>query len=115
MAEKCKPREIYKTICGLYGEAYFSQKMFSNGLNMGLPLRAWVEKQTIEWKHIDPTVKKKSQAQQSERWVTMTVLWSIKGPITIDFLENFPPVKSISYDQSLSQYFILCIEWSLYD
>ena len=36
VAEKCKPCEIYRRICDDYGEAHFSQKMFTNGLNMGL-------------------------------------------------------------------------------
>ena len=41
MAEKCKSYEIYGRMCE---EVYLSQKMFTNGLNMGLPLWAWVEK-----------------------------------------------------------------------
>ena len=32
LAEKCKPREIYRRICDVYGEACFSQKMFTSGL-----------------------------------------------------------------------------------
>ena len=31
-------------MCNVYEEACFSQKMFTNELNMGLPLQAWVEK-----------------------------------------------------------------------
>ena len=34
LAEKYKPCEIYLRICDVYREACFSQKMFTNGLNM---------------------------------------------------------------------------------
>ena len=37
----------------VYREACFSQKMLLNGLNMGLPQQAWVEKQ---WKYTDSPV-----------------------------------------------------------
>ena len=47
MAEKSKPCEIYKRICGVYGEACFNQKMFTNGINMGLLLQAWFKKTWI--------------------------------------------------------------------
>ena len=43
MAEKCKQLEIYRRMCGVYREAYFSQKMFTNGLNMDLPQWAWIK------------------------------------------------------------------------
>ena len=33
MAEKGKPCEIFRRICGVYGEDSFHQKMFANGLN----------------------------------------------------------------------------------
>ena len=39
LAEKCKPCEIYWRMCDVHGEACFSQRMFTNGLNMGLPLQ----------------------------------------------------------------------------
>ena len=44
VAEKCKPHEIYWRIHDMYQETCFSQKIFANGQNMGLPLWAWVEK-----------------------------------------------------------------------
>ena len=34
VVEKCKPCEIYWRVCNVYGEAYFSQKMFTNKLNI---------------------------------------------------------------------------------
>ena len=36
VAEKCNPCEIYRRMCDVYREACFSQKMFTNGLNMSL-------------------------------------------------------------------------------
>ena len=39
VAKNCKSCDIYRRMCGLSGEAYFCQKMFPNGLNIGLPLR----------------------------------------------------------------------------
>ena len=42
---KCKPWEIYRRMCDVYGEDCFSKKkFFTNGLNIVLPLGAWVEK-----------------------------------------------------------------------
>ena len=41
VAEKCKSLEIYRWICDVYGEAYFSQ-------NMGLPES---KRQFFQWKH----------------------------------------------------------------
>ena len=37
VTKKCKPWEIYRGMCDVYGEARFSQKKFTNGLNIGLP------------------------------------------------------------------------------
>ena len=42
VTEKCKQCEIYKRMCDVYGKACFSLKMFTNGLNIGLLLRAWM-------------------------------------------------------------------------
>ena len=46
-AEKCEPREIYRKMCEVYREAYFFPKSFHKYFNMGLPLRAWVEKTVL--------------------------------------------------------------------
>ena len=62
MTEKRKPCEIYSRICDVYGEGYVKQKVFTNGLNMGLPLRDWIEKQSIDWKYSDSQVNKSSQS-----------------------------------------------------
>ena len=44
VAEECKPCEIYWWMCNVNKEACFSQKMFTNGLNVSLALRTRVEK-----------------------------------------------------------------------
>ena len=40
VAENCKPCDIYRRMCHFYEEAYFCKKnkMFTNGLNLILPL-----------------------------------------------------------------------------
>ena len=54
VAEKCKPYEIYRRMCDVYGEAYFRKKKFTNGLNVILPLQTWSQKtvhqvETVIW------------------------------------------------------------------
>ena len=44
MTDKWKPYEIYRSMCNMYGEACFHQKIFTIGLNIGLPLQTWIEK-----------------------------------------------------------------------
>ena len=44
IAENFKPWKIYRRVCDMFREACFSQKMFPNELNMGLPLYDWVKK-----------------------------------------------------------------------
>ena len=45
MVEEYKPHEIYRRMCDVYGEACFSKKKeFTNELNIGLLLSAWVKK-----------------------------------------------------------------------
>ena len=49
-------------MCDAHREACFSQKNFTNELNMVLPLRAWVEKTVyIEWKHTDSLTNNRFQ------------------------------------------------------
>ena len=70
LVEKCKPCEIYWRMFNVYGEACFNQKMFINGLIMGLSLRGRVEKTVhgveIHWlwgkKGLDIVVSKESLA-----------------------------------------------------
>ena len=40
LAEKYKPYKIYRRMCDMYREACFSQKMFTNGLNIGFAQQA---------------------------------------------------------------------------
>ena len=42
----------FTNISDVYWEDYFSQKMFTNGLNMGMQLRAKSKRQSMEWKYV---------------------------------------------------------------
>ena len=43
LTKKCKLCVIYRKMCDVYREACFSQKMFTNDHNIGLPPQALVE------------------------------------------------------------------------
>ena len=62
MGEKSKLCKFYKIMGYLYGEAFYSQEKFTNGLKMGLSGRLWAE--LMEWKHSDSSIKFKIRAQQ---------------------------------------------------
>ena len=84
--------------CEMYTENHvLIKKMFTNGLNIGLPFRAWVKKWFMEWKHTDFPVKKRLLAQQSVKKVMMTVFWDMKELPIINFLEKGATVNSVSY------------------
>ena len=102
VAEKCKLCEIYWRICDVFRETYFSQKMFANRLNMFTT--SSLNGKDIPWReNTDPKVKKKSQVQQSIKKVLLIVFQCMKGPISIDFLENGASVNSAFYCQLLWQ------------
>ena len=65
LAEKCKPCEIYTRMCIVYREAWLSQRLLTNGLNIGLPLRVRVKKTVNGAETHWFSGKKKFQAQQS--------------------------------------------------
>ena len=44
LTKKCKRDEIYRRPCYIHRETFFTQKAFTNGLNMGLSLWTWVKK-----------------------------------------------------------------------
>ena len=73
-------------MCYVYSEV-FKKSMFTNGLNLSLPL-SQKKKQSMVWKHIDSLVKKKFLERQSVK-----VFLDMKEPITIDFLEEYSTVK----------------------
>ena len=75
------------------------QKMFTNGLNMDLARRAWVEK-TVPGVKIHWLVKKKFRVQQVKK-VMLTVCCDMKGPIIINLLEKGATVNIGSYYQLL--------------
>ena len=47
VAVKCKPCEIYWRMSDMYRKNVWDKKMLTNGLDMSLPLQAWV-KNTVE-------------------------------------------------------------------
>ena len=55
----------------------------------------------MNWKHTDSWVKKTFWAQHSVKKVILKVFLSMKGPITIDFLEKRIIVNNASYYQQL--------------
>ena len=67
-AVKCKPCEIYRRICDVHREACFSQKMFTNQLNMGLPLWTRVDKTVHRVEAHWLSIKKKFHPQSRLYW-----------------------------------------------
>ena len=94
-ADKCKLYRIYRKMCDVYREACFSQNMFTNWLNMGLPPGTCV-KNTVHEVEIQLTLQQRKSSM-------LTIFWDIKGPITIDFLKNGITINSTSYWQLLRQ------------
>ena len=62
--------------------------MFTDGLNMDLPLRARVKKAVHEVEIQWLFSKKKFWSQWSIKKVRLPIFWDMKEPITIDFLEK---------------------------
>ena len=93
VAEKSKQWEINKRMCDVYGEAYFSPKMLTNVLNIGLPLQNWIEKSLWSEKKNTNSSKEKFQIQQSVKKDLLTFFWDMKGSITINFFENSTTVN----------------------
>ena len=74
-------------MCDIHGESYFSKKkMFTNGLNIGLSQRVWVEKTVHGVKTYIVSCKEIVPVQRSLKKVT--VFWDTKGSNTFDFLEK---------------------------
>ena len=82
VAEKCKLSEIYRRVYDVHSELYFNQKMFTNGLNVVLPWRAWVEKRIHEMEAQWPCRKDVPSKEDAFRFKKM------KGTITTAFLEK---------------------------
>ena len=88
MAEKCKPWEIYRRMCDVHEEASFSEKNVYNWVKNEFDTMRLSWKDNLWSENILISVKKKIQAQQSVKKVILTVLYEMKGSITIDFLEK---------------------------
>ena len=90
------------------------KKMFTNGLNIALPLRAQDEKTVngveIHWLSSKEKVPGTAISKEDHN----ENFWDMKGPI--DLLEKGATVNSVSDCQLLRQYFTLFIDfvWSLH-
>ena len=76
--------------------------MFTNGVNIGFPLWAWVE-QTVHGKETRFQVKKMFWTQLSVKKLMPTVFCDMKGPIIIDFHEKITTVNRVYYYRLFSQ------------
>ena len=61
MAKKCKPFEIYKSMCDVFGEAYFNNK--NNVYKWTKHEPEWTG-EFMEWKHTDSQIKKNFRSHQ---------------------------------------------------
>ena len=79
VAEKCKPCEIYRRMIDIYGETSFGQKMFTNELNMDLPL-LWVQvKKTVHrMETLWLSVKEKVLAAAVNKEGSADLFWDTK-------------------------------------
>ena len=77
--------------------------MFSNRLNMGLPLRAWIENTVHEMKIHWLSGYKKVWVQRSVTRATLYVFSDMKEFVPIDFLEKCTFVKCASFVNSLGK------------
>ena len=107
MIEKCKPCEIYKRISDLYKESCFSQKIFTNVLNKGLPLK--VEKTIHEVDCLFNFFRRPSNKKEVPNWAISKEdpadsLLRQEKPITIDFLEKSATVNSWQLLRQYSPY-----------
>ena len=62
--------------------------MYTNGLSMSLASRATEEKESMERKYTDSSVKKEFRTQWPVLKIMLTVFWAMKWTIMIDFLEK---------------------------
>ena len=88
LEEKCKPCEMYRRMCDVYGKACFNSRILTNELNMGLPLGTCAEKTVHEVKTYWHSGKVKVSAAVPVRRDMLAVFWDMKETNTIDFLEK---------------------------
>ena len=92
--------------------------MFTNMLNMVLPLRGWIEK-AVHGLETHSSVKKKFQAQLLVKKEKLTIVNDMKVTITIDFFWQRYNCKQYFYCQLLGKihliYWItliyICVQW----
>ena len=91
---------FHKNVWCVWREVCFRQKLFTNGLNMGLLLWARVKKIVYGVKtHWLSGKEKVPGIVVSKEGHAVTIFWDMKEPITIDFLENDASINSACYCQ----------------
>ena len=88
-------------------------KMFTNERKRVCHNNPESKRQSTDYKDANTPVKKKILGAAISKKTMLTVLWDMKGPITIDFLEKEATVMSASYFQLLKLYFTIFIKWRL--
>ena len=88
--------KITERMCNVNGNACFCWKMFTNGVNMGLPQPTWVRKTVHGMEICWLSGKEKVPGAQSVKKVMLILFLDIKGPVSIDFLEKSATVYSSS-------------------
>ena len=74
------------------------KKVFTNNINIDLPQRASVKKQSMEWKcHTDSPVKKSSGLSDQVNKLILTEFWDMKEPTAINFLGKGANLNNASY------------------
>jgi histone-lysine N-methyltransferase SETMAR len=61
------------------------------------------KRQSLEWKRVTSSVKKKFKSQRATRKVMLTVFWDMQGPITLDFKSQGTTVNSANYCELLGK------------
>ena len=85
-----KPCKIYPRMCDVSGEVRLNQKLFTDGINMGLPMLAWVKKTVyVVFKH-RLSVKEKFPVIAFSKELYADSFPLYESSIPIDFLEKKP-------------------------
>ena len=84
VAKKCKQWEIYRNICDMHGDAFFSENVQKLTKNIFAKTIQCQKSKSMESKHTDSPVN--FQEQHSLKKVLLTTCWDMKGFIIADLL-----------------------------
>ena len=98
----------FTEVCAICTKKYvLTAEIFTNALNMDLPIQARVEKTDNRVKTLWLSLKI-FWVHQSVKKVTLRVFEDIKCPITVDFFEKGTTVNSPSYHKLLDKFHFIC-------